>query len=246
MLTGGWSSAYDSWYTDIPLKCIDSWTGEKLLVPIGGVVPYPKDVVLNGGSNHVILTPLSLLTLGQSLSTGSKAVHNAYDSAYDMMGLPGTGGTWGNGYIDNDPLVWVKSSKGFEVRVAVTTMVKSAMVLGTLTAARGLYQCGSGPKQLSDELFAEVSEAPASRASTADSATRCADPPCSASRAPHTVIQLAAMAQLGMACGLLGRACWFWMAAGSGKQTRSAHDPPLCASLLCTCSGLGASSTPPP
>jgi hypothetical protein len=167
MLTGAWSSSYDGWYNDIPLKCIDSWTGEKILVPIGGVVPYPRDAVLTGGSNHVILTPLSLMTLGQSLGTTGRAVHNAYNSAYDAMGLPGTGGSWGNGYIDSDPLLWVKSSKGFEVRVAVTTMVKSAMVLGTLTTARGLYLCGNSSAQLSDELFAQVRKqpVPATRAS---------------------------------------------------------------------------------
>ena len=95
VLTNTWAE----WaYTDQPyLHCYDEWTESKVLVPMGGLVPYPDDVVTSNGAPVVVVTPVSLLTLGD---TSDASVADKYKAVYAQLDLDGSEIQVGSGLIN--------------------------------------------------------------------------------------------------------------------------------------------------
>jgi hypothetical protein len=85
-------------YMDQPyLHCYDEWTESKVLVPMGGLVPYPGDVGASNGAPAVVVTPVSLLTLGD---TSDASVVDKYKSVYAHMDIDGSEVEFGSGLIN--------------------------------------------------------------------------------------------------------------------------------------------------
>jgi hypothetical protein len=124
-------------------------------VPVAGLTPYPADVKGQPDwSAQVVLTPVTLLTLGD---TSGKSAAAKFDAAYAAVNVNPKGGLYGTGMINSDPMVMLASGDPAKVGVAVATLVASAKSLGTLTLARALYECRDGTSaRLSNELFNQV------------------------------------------------------------------------------------------
>jgi hypothetical protein len=96
--TGAWASS-----PDLPayqVSCYDSLTQINVKVPVGGLTPYPTDVISQPiFAPQVIITPIALKTLGRYY-TGADPV-DAYDLAYGDMGVYIQGGMYGKGVINS-------------------------------------------------------------------------------------------------------------------------------------------------
>ncbi len=135
--------------------CVDAWTLLPAAVPVAGLTPYPADV--RGQPDwaaQVVVTPVALLTLGD---TAGGSVADKYDRAYASLGVAASGGAYGNGMVNSDPAVLLATKEAGKVAAAVASLAASAKVLGTLSAARALYECREGAgARLSNELFYQV------------------------------------------------------------------------------------------
>ena len=80
--TNAWAPSPEEPYP----HCFDSWTGARVQVPIGGLIPYPGDVVTADGAPGVVLTPVSLMALAD---TSDNSVINKVESAYLALNLDG-------------------------------------------------------------------------------------------------------------------------------------------------------------
>lgn len=87
--------------------CIDTWTMAKIKVPVGGLVPYPKDIQgQNAGAldmPNVIITPISMLTVGDF---SSKNITDKYNAAYAKLHAAPGMGQYGQGAINSGK--WVR------------------------------------------------------------------------------------------------------------------------------------------
>ncbi|KAI8463993.1 MAG: hypothetical protein J3K34DRAFT_129482 [Monoraphidium minutum] len=152
----GYAIATDAWAAapeePVDNHCIDTWTTAPVLVPVGGLTPYPREV--RGQPDwaaQVVVTPVSMLTLGD---TSDATVAQKYDAAYRSVNVEPQGGAYGLGMVNSDPMLMLQSADPVKIGVAVTTLVASAKALGTLSLARTLYECREGAgARLSNELF---------------------------------------------------------------------------------------------
>jgi hypothetical protein len=161
LVTGeGYAFATDTW-ADAPEEpaggghCVDTWTLAPVSVPVAGLTPYPGDVKGQPDwAAQVVLTPVSLLTLGD---TSAASVADKYDAAYSSVNVHSKGGLYGGGMVNSDPILLVASGDAPKVATGVAALVASAKSLGALTLARSLYECrDGGGARLSNELFNQV------------------------------------------------------------------------------------------
>lgn len=87
VLTNTWACAAEGPLVD---KCVDSWTGIPLEVPLMGLTPYPADNIKDEQSNaFVTITPVAMTTVGADLTSGT--VKSTYDDGYKNLAVPISG-----------------------------------------------------------------------------------------------------------------------------------------------------------
>lgn len=155
----GHAHATDAW-ADAPDEpkqghCIDTWTLAPVTVPIAGLTPYPADIKGQPDwAAQVVVTPLALLTLG---NTSEASVADKYDAIHSLFNASAVGGLYGDGMVNSDPAVMLAVGDAALVGAAVGALAGSGQVLNTLALARALYECRDGDSaRLSNELFYQV------------------------------------------------------------------------------------------
>lgn len=85
--TGAWAGTTENHNGEI--NCLDSWTGLSVHIPVGGLTPFPDDVASQPGwAEQVVITPISLVTLGQgSASANITDLQAKYDNAHRALGV---------------------------------------------------------------------------------------------------------------------------------------------------------------
>jgi hypothetical protein len=159
----GYALATDTW-ADSPEEpaaehCVDTWTLAPVKVPVGGLTPYPSEAQGQPDwAAQVVITPVSLLTLGGTAGTGGNgSVAARYDAAHAALGVDPKGGLYGRGMMNSDPMAMLASGNPAKVGVGFRAIAAAAKVLTTLATARALYECREqDAARLSNELFFEV------------------------------------------------------------------------------------------
>jgi hypothetical protein len=84
--TGAWQGSSENHNGEV--NCLDSWTLLPVKIPVGGLTPFPSDVASQEiWAENVVVTPVTMSTLGQGSSSASIADLQAkYDAAYQNMG----------------------------------------------------------------------------------------------------------------------------------------------------------------